>query len=334
MKKYVHLSLVEREILFGFKKEGLSFRAIAIRLGRSHSTVTREWKRYTRYGREYLPIKSHTKAKMLESAQRTKAPLKSKEVYLYVRDKLRHGWSPETIAGRLSLDHSGTSIGIETIYRYIYNSRKTRGEHLWRYLTQHRRKRLTLHSRKVKGHKWNNVLKIDERSTEINQRCSYGHWETDDMEGIRSDSARVSVSVERKSRFVLYDKLGNHKPITKSQSLTDTLHKLPRHMVLSLTCDRGIENQYHQNTSASLGSIPVYFCNPYHSWEKGSVENSIKRLRRFLPKHTSLKDLSPTYLKQLETYANHTPRKCLGYKTPFEVLQSHINHSGALHVRM
>lgn len=334
MKNYVHLSLYEREVLFGYRKEGLSFRTIATKMDRSHSSLVREWRKNTKYHKKYLPCVAHTKAEKRGVVQRTKAPLKSHQVYLYVRSKLRCGWSPETIAGRLSIDYPGLSIDDDTIYRYVYNPKKTRGEDLRKYLTLHRKRRLKHQGRKVKGHRWNNVLSINQRPQEINGRSRIGDFETDNMEGIKSDKESISVSVERSSRFVLYDVLADHKPSTKTKALVSSLRKLPTDIVLSITCDRGIENKNYQDTSASLGHIPIYFCNPYHSWEKGGVENANKRLRRFIPKHHSLKHITQDYLTKLQDYANHTPRKCLAYKTPYEVLQSHITSCGALQVRM
>jgi len=124
--KYRHLSLEEREKLYGLKGQGMSLRSIGKKLGRSQSSLTRELKRNIKYGREYfkneyLPCKAQQLADKRSARQHYKAPLKNPEIFLYVRKHLRfpYGWSPETIAGRLPIDKPGLSICHETIYQYV-----------------------------------------------------------------------------------------------------------------------------------------------------------------------------------------------------------------------
>src|SRR3989338_6685209 len=108
MKSYRHLSLEEREKIFAWKEKGLSLRVIAVKLKRNVGTISREFKRNAKYGKPYLPCLADRKAKKRGFKQRYRAPLKDPLIFLYVRVKLRdHKWSPETIAGRLSLDHPG-----------------------------------------------------------------------------------------------------------------------------------------------------------------------------------------------------------------------------------
>ena len=125
MKKYRHLSLEERERLYALREQGKSFRKISELLGRSHTSLSREYRRHSKYGRKYLPCQAHEKALKKGVEQRTKAPLKNVKVFLYIREKLRRGWSPEIISGRLPIDHPGESICPETIYQYIYGKGKS-----------------------------------------------------------------------------------------------------------------------------------------------------------------------------------------------------------------
>src|SRR3989344_8817212 len=144
LNNYKHLSLEEREKLFCLKEQGLSLREIGKILGRSDTTLGRELKRNkTGIGKrsneylifEYLPCKAQVKSDKRSLKQRYKAPLKNPKVFLYVREHLRQGWTPEEISGRLLQDHPGESISTETIYRYVYSQNfKTRGCKLWEYL--------------------------------------------------------------------------------------------------------------------------------------------------------------------------------------------------------
>jgi transposase, IS30 family len=161
MKQYHQLTLSEREQLFAWHEAKVGIREIGKRLNRNPGTVSRELKRnasgsgknnrdYLTF--KYLPCKAQKKAEKRARKQRTKAPLKCPEIFLYVREHLRkpYYWTPEEIAGRLSLDHPELSIDDETIYRYIYG-RKQRFMKLWVHLRHHRKRRMKQHGRKVKG---------------------------------------------------------------------------------------------------------------------------------------------------------------------------------------
>src|SRR3989338_7130607 len=151
MQTFKHLSLEERERYFVWKNQGVSLREIGRRLGRSHSTFVREPKRNAKYGKPYLPCLADRKAKKRAFKQRYRAPLKEPLIFLYVRTRLRdRKWSPETIAGRLSIDYPGYSIDDETIYRYIYGRKQSRMK-LWENLVLHRKRRMKKDGRKVRG---------------------------------------------------------------------------------------------------------------------------------------------------------------------------------------
>ena len=332
MKAYSHLGLEERELLFSLRGQGLTFREIGRKLGRDHTTLSREYGRNAKYGRPYIPCRAERLTRKRGERQRRKAPLKNPLIYLYVRKKLREKkWSPETIKGRLPIDHPGHSVGLETIYRYIYSRKKSGRDALWQYLTLHRKKRMKKNGRKVKSIKIEAMLPIEARPEAVDLRQEVGHWETDNMEGKRSDQTAVSVTVERVTRLTSLAKLTNHKADTKSAAV---VKGLSRQVVKSITADRGPENRKHQLITRKL-DVPVYFCNAYHSWEKGTVENTVGRVRRFLPKGMSLDTVNRKQIKLIELTLNNTPRKCLGFLTPCEKLeQLQINNSGALQVRM
>ena len=319
---------MERELLYGWRKEKVSLREIGRRLGRDHTSLSDELKiNKTGYGKrshelfnqKYLPGLAHEKALKRAIKQRTKAPLKEVSIFLYVREHLRKPWfwTPEQISNKLSLDHPGKSISIETIYQYIY-SKKAKRFKLWQYLTVQRKKRMKKGGRTVqRDSKIPGSISIDLRPEVVSLRSRVGDWETDNLGGKTTDQTALSVTVERLSRYAILTKLHNRLAITKKDALVRRLGMFPDHLRLTLTTDNGSENSNHKEISEDL-KLTMYFCHAYHSWEKGTVENINKRIRRFIPKGKSIDSISKRRIKQIEWILNNTPRKCLGYLTPEE----------------
>jgi IS30 family transposase len=306
--------------LFAYKALGKSLRWIAKRLGRSHISFVRDLGRHTKYGRDYLPCNAQKEAERSAVRQRQRAALKNPTVFLYVREHLREPylWSPETISERLPLDHPGESICTESIYRYIYLNPKTKREKLWKYLILHRKKRMKKYGRKVKDYtKLTEAISIDLRPVSVNKRNEFGHWETDNMEGKRSDKTAVSITVERVTRKVKFSKLTGHTASVKTKAVVQSLSLEENRFVKSITMDRGPENSGYRQIRDPL-DVTIYGCNPYHSCEKGTVENTIQRLRRYIHKGVSVENINQPYLTLLEDKFNNTPRKCLGFLTPDE----------------
>ena len=162
------------------------------------------------------------------------------------------------------------------------------------------------------------AISIDLRPKVVSRRKQYGHFESDNLEGLRSDKSVVSVTVERRIKKVYLTKLADRKSASKTRALNQRLSHLPRVARKTLTLDNGSENSGHQLISRELG-LRVYFCHAYHAWEKGTVENTIGRLRRFIPKGESLDNFSEEMIKAIEERFNDTPRKCLKFLTPNEV---------------
>ncbi len=325
MRKFKHLSLEEREILYGGLKEELSLREIARRLKRNHTTLARELAVNAKSlignrsdAREYLPCKAHAKAVGRAIKQRAKAPLKEPLIFLYVRRHLRdYGWSPETIAGRLTLDHPGKTIDDETIYRYIYKGSMKQYKY-WQYLTRRRKKRMKKNGRHIRRNgKIPGSISIDLRPKEVDLRSSLGHWETDNVIGKTSDNGALSVTVERMVRLTLISKLESRTAAAKTEALVRRLMTLPTEARRTITTDNGKENSYHAQITRELKTA-VFFCHAYHSWEKGTVENTNGRIRRYIPKGVSIDRFSEEQIAAIEYKLNNTPRKCLGFLTPCE----------------
>ena len=161
------------------------------------------------------------------------------------------------------------------------------------------------------------ALPIAARPDAANNRTELGHFETDNMEGKKSDDTGVSVSVDRLSRVTRLRKLADHKAKTKTAVL---IPQLRRDHGKSITMDRGPENSDYETITRKT-CIAVYACTAYHSWEKGSVENTVGRVRWFIPKGTSVDHITQKDLDQIEDHMNNTPRKILGYLTPNEYMK-------------
>jgi IS30 family transposase len=331
VNKYHQLTLEERELLFALHEAKIPVREIGRRLKRDPGTISRELKRNAsgsgQRGRElltfkYLPCKAQKKAEKRALIQRTKAPLKCPEIFLYVRVRLRkpYYWTPEEIAGRLPKDHPGLSIDDDTIYRYIYGKKQVR-QKLWKHLRLHRKRRMKHHGRKVKGcGRLPTALPIEQRPEGANTRQEPGHWESDNVGTIKTDRTGISATVERKSRVIRLSKLSDLKAVTKRVAIVARMKQENKKFQKTLTIDRGPENSEHELFTKETG-MPVYACNPYHSWEKGTVENTIGRFRFFILKGQSVDNLTQQQVSKFEKIMNNTPRKCLGFLTPNEVYE-------------
>lgn len=324
MKRYTQFNRTEREILWNLTREGKSFRYIAQILGRNVSSLTREYHRHSKLS-AYAPAIAQAEANWVKKRQRQQAALKNREIWWYVLKRLTEdGWSPEEISGRIQKDKPRERIHHATIYRYLYHQAK-KGSKLYRYLRfQHKQtqkqKRGKIDYRGIIADR----TSIEARPQEINYRRRLGHWETDNMEGRKTDRSVLSVTVERMSRYTMISKLINKKASSKSQAMIARLQDLPQKARQTITYDNGFENRNHKEVKQAL-NVDTYFCNPYHSWEKGAVENTIGRGRKFIPKGkrgrkaTSIDSVTTAEIQAIEDKMNNTPRKCLNYLTPKEV---------------
>jgi len=331
---YKQLNLSERISIYSLHEQGKTLRDIAKTVGRNIGTISRELKRNkSRVDHDYFPIRANENAIKRSVNQRTKAPLKNPETYLYVREKLRKdNWSPEIISGRIKIEKPHLTICPETIYQYIHG--KGKRHKLWRYLEQHHKRRRIKSGRKVQKQYCNSkipgAVSIDLRLKRANNRTQVGHFETDLMEGKRSQRTALSVAVDRKTRHTLLGKVKNKTALEKQKVLTsqlkslESLRKSDKPIVRTVTADNGSENTNHQEISKDLG-VRFYFCHPYHSWEKGSVENTIKRVRRYIPKGTSIKRLKDAQIQWVENRINNTPMKVLSFMTPNEAMEQESN---------
>ncbi|MBU1970216.1 IS30 family transposase [Patescibacteria group bacterium] len=315
MKNYSHITTSERELIYLYLNQGKGYRDMGRLLGRSDKTISREVER-NGGRRAYKPSiadKSYAERRLYSKGKK----LDDDFLKSFVVGKLNRGWSPEQIAGRIKLLSPDVSISHETIYQFIY-SREAKEYRFWEFLRRGHARRQKKHDRKAQRYKRLRIpgrVNISMRPQDANSRENLGHWETDLMEGIKSCGV-VSVLADRKSGYVLLDMLKNKEAYPKAYSVVSCLKYHPKR---TITFDNGAENHKHELISALTG-CKTFFCNPYHSWEKGTVENTIGLVRNYVPKGTNLESLSKADLKAIELELNNRPRKRLGYLTPYEVL--------------
>lgn len=321
-KQFTHLTPEERDEIAVMRAQGKSLNDIAHKLQRTKSTISRELRRNrSLIYNVYLSHRAQQRAAERKSAAHQRPRLKHSMIRCYVTRKLKQGWSPEQIAGRLSIEYPALSISHEAIYQYLYDSRVRQNNDLVAYLPRaHKRRQLKGHRHTHRSLHIPHRISIDERPASISTRKQFGHWETDSVIS-RQSTAALNVSVERKSRFSQITKMTQKSAQQTRCALTRTLSRLPLHARRTVTYDNGSENVEHFRVNEVLGT-QSYFCNPYRSWEKGTNENTIGLIRRLYPKKTNFNHVSRTDVKALERRLNNRPRKCLSFKTPFEVFSA------------
>lgn len=327
MRCYTHLDLNDRRRLYQLINAGRSPRQAAVELGRHASTIYRELKRNRHLDEEpvfrgYFPITAQGKA----AARRLRGGkiVRRHELAAYVVDRLRAAWSPEQIAGYLRRhQRHRLSVSHETIYQYVY-SPVGRDQGLGHLLPSSRRSRRRRYARKPRGLNIPSAHMIAARPAEIGERTSFGHWEGD-LIAFRQEYGKANLTslVERRSRFTVLMPNPSRHSAGIMAGIHQQLRSLPPSLRRTITFDRGTEFANYRRLQDTLG-MTAYFCQPSAPWQKGSVENNNGRIRRFLPSDTDIARLPPKELQRLVERLNDTPRKCLGYRTPRDVLAEQI----------
>ena len=317
MRNYSQLSLTERELISLYQAQGKSVNDIGRLLNRSGSTISRELKRNAPpvHKNYYVGSRAHQRSKDRTSTAHKRPRLKNDLTHDYVENKLKLGWSPEQISGRLELDHPGNTISYETIYQYIYKERRELIKLLPR---GHKRRQKRGHSKKHRNSHISNRVSIENRPEGINTRIEAGHWESDTL-GSRLSKAALVVNVERKTRVTLISKIDYKTAFNTKDSIIQRLCALPKKLRQTITYDNGYENSLHEDVNKAI-QIKSYFCTPNASWQKGTVENTNGLIRRFFPKKTDFLIVSDNEVQLVEFLLNTRPRKCLNYLTPYESL--------------
>ena len=325
-KGYRHLSLKDRDTISEMKRDGHSMAEIAVALGRSKSTISRELKRNSTPAYKcYLSCKAHERAVTRKSNSGKRPRLKNERIVSYVREMLEEDWSPEIIANKIDQDIRGASISHEAIYQYIYHPKTEDREELIGYLVRgHRKRKKKGIGRKERKTKIPNRISINERPISADNRSHYGHWEGDSLISRKSLAALNSL-VERKSRLLLLTKLDRKTAEQTTDAVVQRLHELPEKARRTLTLDNGTENSGHEEITEAIGT-QCYFADPYASWQRGANEQVNGMVRRYFPKGTDFSKITDEEVAWVESRINNRPRKCLGYKAPAEVATVALAH--------
>lgn len=317
--KYCQIDAGERAAIAGLLKGGYSVRAIAKELSRAPSTISREISRHFPKDRHspYLWKRAQEKASHLRSSSRKVKRLRDPVIENYVREKLTLCWTPEQISGRISIDHPGMSISHEAIYQFIYAEAREFIKSLPR-SGKRRSKRSIRRKRRIEQIPQRKP--VQERHQLANSRSEFGHWEIDTAFSLKGKSALL-ICTERKTRYTKVAKLSAKKAEPVRKGIVSRLAQLPNTARRTLTYDNGTENTQHLKTNLALGT-ESYFCAPYHSWEKGTVENTIGIIRRYFPKSTNFDLITEQQVKFIENRLNTTPRKCINFFTPLEAFKN------------
>lgn len=315
---YHQITREERYTISALRKQDFATAAIAEQIGRDRSTVYREIRRNRCNDGHYRPSKAESRTHTRRSLSRRNRHFTDGDFDL-IESYLRNDWSPEQVSGYLK-SKGHLSISHETIYRHIWQDKAAGGNlhtHLRRACKRRRKRYGAYDSRgRLAGKR-----PIDQRPETVNDRTEFGHWEIDLMHGKGSKDCIVTL-VERKTRFTLIGKL---EAKTKEQTNARTL-KLIKPIAAafkSITADNGTE--FHGFAEIEKkGKLDFYFATPYHSWERGTNENTNGLIRQYLPKKESMFSVSQARCHAITRKLNSRPRKILGYQTPEEAFNAHL----------
>jgi len=309
MKQYKHFDKFLRNELSILLKKGYSYRDIGSAIEMSHSSISREVKNNSVNGK-YDPEKANHKARVKRLYSKYQGmKVVNMRLEKYIRRRLKLFWTPEQIAGRLKRKNNNkTVISAKSIYEYLYSPY---GQHLCKYLPSKRYYPKKRKKKKLKKVIIPNRISIENRPKIVDFRIRFGDWEGDTLGKPKYMPETIVGMLERKSRRLLVVKVSRLKYAMNGFKRLIT----PYHDTInSMTLDNGVENVRYEELNVS-----TYFCHPYSSCEKGSIENSFKRLRRFIPKKSNPKNYTNSDLHDIMNVMNNTPRKCLDYRTPNEV---------------
>ena len=322
MASYSHFTQENRNMLSALKRKGFTQKEIARELGKNQSSISRELKRNKSPDSGYHAGEAKQKARERRAA--ANAPLKriANDPWLeqYIAKKLRQYWSPEQIAGRVRRDHC-IIVCHETIYQYIYKEHPE----LKQYLRCRKGKYRRRYGTKIREKQREEAKKtrIDQRPAVIEKRERIGDWEGDTIVGERRTGS-LATHVDRASGYTLIDCLAQATARSVRTVTTRRFARLPKCKRRTITYDNGAEFAEHELIGRAT-QTDIYFAYPYHSWERGTNENTNGLIRQFFPKRTSFASITEADTKRVERLLNTRPRKRLAYLTPVEVFRKNMH---------
>lgn len=324
---HTELDLHERRAIEDMLNAKMPISRIAAEIGRHRATIYREIKRNSfadaelPYLNGYYGMTAQREASKRRVRRRKLIRLEALRAHVVAR--LKVGWTPEQIAGRLGFDGQPLRVSHETIYAYIY-SPEGQSEELARHLPGRHKKRRPRYARRPRGQIFPPDRSIHQRPEYVKTRETFGEWEGDLMIFERSHGKmNVASLVERKTRFAVLFRNNDRSSTHLMNKLMNVMEPLPQPARRSITFDRGFEFREWRKLMSGIGT-ESWFCDPQAPWQKGSVENMNKRARRYLPRDTELAALSSRQMKAIADRLNGTPRKRLGWRTPTEAFREEM----------
>lgn len=315
---YSHLTRDDRVELGALRRAGYGDSEVARQLGRARTTIWRERTRNQHTNKSgYHARVAHPKARARrhQANQRFRKITPGTFLERYCQKALACELSPEQIAGKLRFVFGGSQICHETIYQWVYQIHPELKPLLARRGTKYRRRRGTRAKEQLRDYakkRW-----ITERPVVVRDRSRIGDWEGDTVVGL-AGSGYLATLVERKSGYLEANKL--ERATAEAMLGVVTQHLQGAH---TLTLDNGSEMAYHEEMERRTGTV-VYFAYPYHSWERGTNENTNGLLRRYFPKKTSFEHITQEDVDRVVRRINTRPRKRLGYMSPHTVFYSRV----------
>lgn len=313
-KKYAHIKKAERSEIAILLQKGYGVRDIANALHRGTATISDEIHKNSVKG-VYDPKKANLKVRVrrMYSKYQGMKVVGDRQLWDYVEEKLQQDWSPEEIAGRIKhVDKHIKYASYQAIYKFVYS---VYGRKLERFLRYKGKKRKPKGRTKVT--QLENRVFIEKRPKIVEKRKRFGDWEGDFIVSGKSGTGVLLVLHERKARYTIIREIMSKSPALVNQYIQEMFGIVV--CFNSLTLDNDIVFRKHEELSELLGK-PVYFCHPYRSWEKGSVENTNKLIRQYIPKGSDISQYTDKEIQKIEDKLNNRPRKCLGFQAPSEIM--------------
>jgi IS30 family transposase len=318
---YTHLTDQDRYVLGHQHMADFSLSKISKSIGRPKGTISRELRRNLSPFGVYDSYWAGEEAGRRRRRARGSTKMKHEPLAKYVKEKLVEEWSPQQISQRLELDYPDEAkmrISHECIYQWIALDKTAGGEH-HKHLRQSSRKRRRRYGSRSKTGQIKDRVGIEHRPAVVADKQRVGDWESDTIVGTHTRGPKLATHVERKTRYVKIARLPDGRAASFNRGTRRVLSKMSAAIRLTMTTDNGKEFAHFKDLEKSLG-LSVYFAHPYTSWERGLNENTNGLIRQYFPKGTDFSKVSHRAVAEVERKLNNRPRKCLGYRTPEEVL--------------
>lgn len=315
-KKFLHLSKSERHEMSILKTKGHSLREIAKSLKRSISTIVDEI-RLNSVKNKYDPIKAHHKAYVRRKYSKYQGMkiVQNSKLQKFIEEKLYDDQSPPNISGRIKkYEKQMPSVSKDSIYRYIKSVYGRRVE------AYRKKKKVRRWKHRAKNKKLTGRTFIDKRPEYINKRKRVGDAEADFLVSGKSGRGIILNVTDRKSRAPFLEQI----TVVTIKNVHAAFQKIKRRFpeLRTITTDNDILFQFHKELEKLL-RVKIYFCHPYHSWEKGTVENTNGYIRKDIPKGNDISRYSKKFIKSIENKLQRRFMDCLNHRTPYEIIKRH-----------